>query len=51
MHWIDLTIMGVYIFGCMGAGLLARGKEESGEDYFTLMRANLAKLRKALGCR
>lgn len=23
----------------------------SGEDYFTLMRANLAKLRKALGCR
>src|SRR5688500_11319165 len=26
--------MGVYIFGCMGVGLMARG-EESGEDYFT----------------
>lgn len=35
MHWIDLTIMAVYIFGCMGAGVLARGKRDDAEDYFT----------------
>lgn len=36
MHWIDLTIMAVYIVGCMTAGILARGKRtDDAEDYFT----------------
>lgn len=35
MHWIDLTIMAVYILGMMGVGLLAKGKGDDAEDYFT----------------
>ncbi|BBO32843.1 sodium:solute symporter family transporter [Lacipirellula parvula] len=35
MHWIDLTIMAVYLIGSMTAGLLARGKDDDVQDYFT----------------
>jgi solute:Na+ symporter, SSS family len=35
MHWIDLTIMAVYILGSMAAGLLARGDRDDVQDYFT----------------
>ena len=35
MHWIDVTIMAAYIVGCMGIGMLARGKGDDAEDYFT----------------
>jgi SSS family solute:Na+ symporter len=35
MHRIDLAIMAAYILGCVVAGLLARGKGDDAEDYFT----------------
>ena len=35
MHPIDIAIMAAYIFGCMGIGMLARGKGDDAEDYFT----------------
>lgn len=35
MHWIDLAIMAAYIVGCMTAGLLARGRPDDEQDYFT----------------
>jgi SSS family solute:Na+ symporter len=35
MHWIDVTIMAAYIVGCMSIGMLARGKGDDAEDYFT----------------
>src|SRR3954470_13191787 len=35
MHWIDIAIMIVYLVGMTLAGMLARGKEEDAQDYFT----------------
>lgn len=35
MHWIDITIMVTYLFGMVAVGMLARGKDEDAEDYFT----------------
>src|SRR4030095_7060778 len=35
MHWIDVSIMGLYLVGMTLAGMLARGKGEDAEDYFT----------------
>lgn len=35
MHWIDLTIMAVYIIAMVVIGLLSRGERETTADYFT----------------
>jgi SSS family solute:Na+ symporter len=35
MHWLDLTIMLVYIAGCMAAGIAAAGRKQTAQDYFT----------------
>jgi Na+/proline symporter len=35
MHWIDISIMGLYLVGMTLVGMLARGKEGDAEDYFT----------------
>src|SRR6186713_2694344 len=35
MHWIDIGIMGLYLVGMTLAGVLARGKGDDAEDYFT----------------
>ena len=35
MHWLDLVIMFAYVLLCMTVGILARGKDENAEDYFT----------------
>ena len=35
MHWIDVAIMVLYLVGCAAVGMLARGKSEDAEDYFT----------------
>lgn len=35
MHWIDLTIMAVYIIAMVVIGLLSRGERETTQDYFT----------------
>ena len=37
MHWIDISIMGLYLVGMTLAGMLARGKGEDAEDYFTAL--------------
>lgn len=35
MHWIDVSIMALYLGGCVVAGILARGRGDDAEDYFT----------------
>jgi SSS family solute:Na+ symporter len=35
MHWIDVSIMAAYMLGMVVVGMLARGKDEDAEDYFT----------------
>ena len=35
MHWIDIGIMVAYLVGMTLAGMLARGRDEDAEDYFT----------------
>jgi len=35
MHWIDITIIAVYLAGTIAVGILSRGKQSKADDYFT----------------